>query len=192
MTNEHTSHSPLTYAVLVGSVRKQRLGRLLSNWIAEHIPAPHHADLIDLAEIDLPDDALLQPGGGPSTNLTDRLDAADGFIVATPEYNASFPAPLKRAIDWHYSQWQFKAAMIVSYGAQGGWRAEAQLRAVLAELSVVTTRRSLGIRAPWESITSDGFVPAADVNQALAAGLTELAWWAQTLRTARYERPFTG
>lgn len=82
--------------------------------------------------------------------------------------------------------------MIVSYGVQGGWRAEAQLRTVLAELSVVATRRSLGIRSPWESATSDGFAPAPDLDLALEAGLNELAWWAETLRSARLQRPFAG
>lgn len=191
-TIEHAPQPPLKYVVLIASVRQPRLGHLLGTWVSTQVPEPHEVELIDLAEVELPSDSLLQPGGGPSTSLTERLEAADGFILVTPEYNASFPAPLKRAIDWHYSQWQFKAAMIVSYGVQGGWRAESQLRMVLSELSVVTTRRSLGIRAPWESTTPAGFAPDPNLKQALAAGLSELAWWAQTLRTARVVRPFAG
>lgn len=192
MTTIQGTSQPLKYAVLVGSVRQQRLGHLVANWAAAHASKKHQVDLIDLAEVELPSDSFLEPGGGPSTELTDRLAAADAFIAVTPEYNSSFPAALKRAIDWHYAEWQFKAALIVSYGVQGGWRAEAQLRMVLAELSVVATRRSLGIRSPWESATSDGFVPGPDLNHALDAGLNELAWWAETLRSARLQRPFAG
>ena len=191
-TSQDMEH-PLKCAVLVSSVRQQRLGHLLAGWITTRATdAGHLVDLIDLAAVELPSDVLLEPGGGPSTVLSARLGAADAFIAVTPEYNASFPASLKRALDWHYTEWQFKAALIVSYGVRGGWRAEAQLRTVLAELSVVATRRSLGIRAPWESTSPDGFEPQPDLNQALGAGLEELAWWAATLRSARLERPFAG
>lgn len=33
-------------------------------------------------------------------DLKEAIAAADGILVATPEYNASFPGALKNAIDW--------------------------------------------------------------------------------------------
>ena len=38
------------------------------------------------------------PGG--AQRLRDRLVAADAFVIASPEYNASMPGYLKNAIDW--------------------------------------------------------------------------------------------
>jgi chromate reductase len=38
------------------------------------------------------------PGGAQA--LREKLTAADGFVVASPEYNASMPGVLKNAIDW--------------------------------------------------------------------------------------------
>jgi chromate reductase len=35
-----------------------------------------------------------------ATALRDRLIAAHGFVIASPEYNASMPGVLKNAIDW--------------------------------------------------------------------------------------------
>ena len=74
---------------------------------------------------------------------------ADGFVIVTPGHNHSYPASLKRAIDWHYPEWQFRAATVISSGVQGGLLATEHLRGVFAELSVVTERRVVGLRAPW-------------------------------------------
>src|SRR5690606_41817874 len=41
--------------------------------------------------------------------LSERLAAADAFVIVTPDYNRSYPAALKAAIDWHFTQWDAKA-----------------------------------------------------------------------------------
>ena len=192
-TKEKTTPRPvLRLAVIAASVRAQRQCRILADWVAALLPAEYKLDLIDLAECALPDDELLQPGGGPRSEIAHRIAAADGFVVVTPEYNHSYPASLKRAIDWHYGEWQFKAATIVSYGAQGGLLAAEQLRGVFAELSVVTTRRVVGLRAPWNHIEQARFTPEPGAGDAVVAALGELSWWADVLRDARRDRPFSG
>ncbi len=54
--------------------------------------------------------------------LTARLEAADTFILVTPEHNHSYPASLKAAIDWHFTQWTAKPVAFVSYGGAAGGR----------------------------------------------------------------------
>ena len=183
----------LRVAVLAASVRGERQSRTLAEWAAARIAATGTAaevDLIDLAEHRLPDDALLRPGGGPRSAIADRIERADAFVVITPEYNHSYPAGLKRAIDWHYGEWAFKAATVLSYGVQGGLLATEHLRGVFAELHVVITRRVVGLRAPWHDVSAGRYLPPPGVDEAFDAALSELGWWAQTLRTARRERPF--
>ena len=181
----------LHIAVIAASVRQQRMSHVLADWTAQRVAAlPAVVDLIDLADCQLPSDTLLQPGGGVRSPIADRIDAADGFVVVTPEYNHSYPASLKRAIDWHYREWMFKAATVLSYGVHGGLLATEHLRGVFAELHVVTTRRVVGLRAPWNEIDGNRFAPEPDVEKALDGALTELGWWAETLRTARRDRPF--
>jgi NAD(P)H-dependent FMN reductase len=51
----------------------------------------------------------------------------------------------------------FKAATVLSYGVQGGLLAAEHLRGVLAELNVVTIRRVVGLRAPWDDVDAAGF-----------------------------------
>jgi NAD(P)H-dependent FMN reductase len=185
--------SESTYAVIAASLRGERMGRSLADWAATRVPAATGgpaADLIDLAEIELPDDELLQPGGGRATELTERIAAADAFVLVTPEYNHSYPAGLKRAIDWHYREWMFKPATVLSYGVQGGLLATEHLRGVLAELHMVTTRRVVGLSTPWYDLGPAGYTPPGTVEKAFDMALGELAWWAETLRTARRDRPY--
>ncbi|MFI5925964.1 NADPH-dependent FMN reductase [Micromonospora sp. NPDC051543] len=181
-----------TVAVLVGSVRHPRVGRSIADWFVAHGSrrADLELDLVDLAEVALPF-ADTPPGGNSTSPISARLAAADGFVVVTPEYNHSFPAALKNAIDWHYREWARKPVAFVSYGASsGGIRAVEQLRLVFAEVQAATTRSGVVLRAPWERLDVDGrLVDDEPLRQAADATLSELAWWAEALRTARRVRP---
>ncbi|MFI7548941.1 NADPH-dependent FMN reductase [Micromonospora sediminimaris] len=202
-TDQHSSLSPaagLRVAVISGSVRKDRMGPTIARWVAAALgpaaaPGPAAAadpapvDLIDVAQVELPDDSLLYPGGGPKSEVADRIAAADAFVFVTPEYNHSYPASLKRLIDWHYGEWRLKPATIVAYGVHGGYAAIEHLRGVLAELSVVTTRRALGLRVPWTALDDQGrYTPDAELSRGLTASLAELRWWAEVLADARRDR----
>ncbi len=178
-------------AVIAASIRGERMGRVLADWAGSRVAAQlGPADLIDLIECELPDDRHLQPGGGRPTGITERIERADGFVIVTPEYNHSYPAALKRAIDWHYREWMFKPATVLSYGVQGGLLATEHLRGVFAELHVVVTRRAVGVSTPWYDLGTGGYQPPEGVTKAFDLALGELGWWAETLRTARHERPY--
>ncbi|GAB55612.1 NADPH-dependent FMN reductase [Glaciecola punicea ACAM 611] len=71
----------------------------------------------------------------------------DGFLIATPEYNSSYSAALKNAIDWAsrmedgekpLQAFKGKTAVIMaaSPGALGGIRALAALRTLLANIGM--------------------------------------------------------
>ncbi|AVK60892.1 NADPH-dependent FMN reductase [Lactobacillus sp. CBA3605] len=70
------------------------------------------------------------------TTLAAKIQAADGVIIATPEYDHTIPAPLKSVLEWlSYTTRPLidKPVMIVgaSYGALGSSRAQAHLRQIL-------------------------------------------------------------
>jgi chromate reductase len=80
--------------------------------------------------------------------LKDRIKAADGILIATPEYNRSFPGVLKNAVDWTSrpageNSWRGKPVAVVGAtpGLIGTALAQADLRAVLNFLNakVMTT-----------------------------------------------------
>ncbi|MBG0561170.1 NADPH-dependent FMN reductase [Actinoplanes aureus] len=181
---------PLRIAVVAASVRDQRMGRTLAEWAAFRAATDAEVDLIDCADCVLPGDGELRPGGSSGSPVAARIDAADAFVFVTPEYNHSYPASLKRLIDWHYREWMFKPATVLSYGVQGGLLATEHLRGVFAELHMVTTRRVVGLRTPWDDLGPAGYAPPAAVEQAYDAALHELGWWATVLRSARRDRPF--
>jgi hypothetical protein len=63
---------------------------------------------------------------------TRRIAEADAAVVVTPDYNRGFPAFLKAAIDWHYTERQAQPVGFVGYSG-GGLPAIEQLRQVFGE-----------------------------------------------------------
>ncbi|WP_171164847.1 NADPH-dependent FMN reductase [Streptomyces sp. I05A-00742] len=185
--------APLRLVVIVGSTREGRFGPTVADWFAEEARA--HAgvdiDVIDLAEADITHVLCGEPTPEVAA-ITPRLAAADAFVVVTPEYNHSYPASLKAAIDWHYVQWQAKPVGFVSYGGLGGGlRAVEHLRQVFAELHAVTVRETVSFHMAWERFGQDGTPHDADiVSGAAKRMLDQLVWWGRALRQAREELPY--
>jgi NAD(P)H-dependent FMN reductase len=119
--------------------------------------------------------------------VTPRLARADAFVVVTPEYNHSFPASLKSAIDWHFVEWQAKPIGFVSYsGGTGGIRAVEQLRQVFAELSAVTVRDAVSFPRYYELFGPDGSLTNPEgPNGAAKELLDQLLWWGSVLHDGR-------
>ncbi|MFG2554073.1 NADPH-dependent FMN reductase [Streptomyces sp. NPDC048581] len=190
---------PLRVAVLVGSTREGRFGPVVTKWLSGHLKQRRdmRADVIDLAETPLPTVFPAfgqQPPPGTEealTLVTPRLAAADAFVFVTPEYNHSYPAPLKNAIDWHNEQWHGKPVAFVSYGGlSGGLRAVEHLRVVMAELNATTIRNTVSFHEAWSRFDDSGAAkdPAADT--AGKALLDQLAWWGHALRDAKALRSY--
>ncbi|MGW3955419.1 NADPH-dependent FMN reductase [Streptomyces sp. NPDC004752] len=178
-------------AVVIGSVRRPRLADPLAAWLERELAAVNWVDLdvIDLAAVSLPMHEM-QPGGAAASPISGRLASADGFVFLTPEYNHSFPAPLKNAIDWHFTEWAYKPVAFVGYGGSGGIRAIEQLRTVFPELRATTVRESVLLPMAWEHLDDDGrFVPPPGTAQALHATMNELRIWARALRPLRLADP---
>ena len=147
-------------------------------------------DVIDLAEVRLPD-VLGADGGTRAIDIASRLSRADAFVVVTPEYNRSFPAALKQAIDWHFDPWRAKPVGFVSYGgAAGGLRAVEQLRLVFAELHAVTIKESVSFHGIWSAFDSNGEPIDAQSGGRAATMFDRLHWWGAALRHARAEKPY--
>ncbi|WP_371783969.1 NADPH-dependent FMN reductase [Streptosporangium subroseum] len=189
----------LRVAVIVGSTRDGRFGPVVANWLVTHLAQREDMtfDLVDLAETPLPTvfPAFGQPAAPGTAELlatvSPRLAAADAFVIVTPEYNHSFPASLKNAIDWHNKEWHAKPVGFVSYGGlSGGLRAIEQLRVVLAELHAVTIRDTVSFHGAWTQFDADAKAKDPACDAAAKTMLDQLAWWAHALRDAKALRPY--
>jgi NAD(P)H-dependent FMN reductase len=187
--------------ILVGSVRQGRFGPTVASWVADRARERGEFDVevVDLAELDIPLvlPALSAKAAGDDyprpeamQTVSRQLEAADAFIVVTPEYNHSYPASLKAMIDWHYHQWTAKPVAFVSYGAvAGGRHAVLHLENVFTELHAVTIRD--GLSFPNYYLTwSDGQPQDGQAEVSAKAMLEQLAWWATVLRAARVAVPY--
>ena len=183
-----THDQPLRVAVVVGSTREGRRGRVIADWLVHEIRdrSELEIDVLDLAEIDLPH---VMPGR-PDARLPPfraSIEDADAFIVVTPEYNHSYPASLKHAVDLAHGEWKRKPVAFVSYGGvSGGLRAVEHLRGVFAELHATTVRESVSFHGPWNGFGEhDQPADPASARQAVTVMVDDLVWWARALRAGR-------
>jgi chromate reductase, NAD(P)H dehydrogenase (quinone) len=87
---------------IAGSLRRGSLNAALLRAAAELAPEGVELAIGSIRGIPLYDGDLEAAEGvpGPVAALKDRIAAADGLILATPEYNNSLPGVLKNAVDW--------------------------------------------------------------------------------------------
>lgn len=84
-----------------GSLRQKSLNSALLRIAAELAPAGTTIAIESIKDIPLYNGDV-EAAGAPATvkNLKDRIAAADGLLLVTPEYNNSIPGVFKNAIDW--------------------------------------------------------------------------------------------
>ncbi|MFD3606985.1 NADPH-dependent FMN reductase [Streptomyces atroolivaceus] len=182
------SDAPLKVAVILGSNREGRFGPVVAEWFLGRTAG--HPDI----ETELIDVAETEPPATGAAAATTRLARADAFVVLTPEYNHSYPAPLKNLIDRHYAEWQAKPVAFVSYGGiSGGLRAVEHLRQVFAELHAVSVRDTVSFHNAGALFDDRGaLMDPAQADGAAKKLLDQLVWWGRALREARTRHPYGG
>ena len=91
--------------VFAGSLRKESLNKKLATLIADKIgKLGVEVDHPDFREFSMPvydGDLDISDGfPGGTISLGQRIEASDGLVIVSPEYNFGVPGPLKNAIDW--------------------------------------------------------------------------------------------
>ena len=133
-----------------GSLRSASFNSALLRTASQLMPAGSSLEILDIRDVPLYDGDVEARDGVPAAvqQLKDRIAAADGLLIATPEYNNSIPGVLKNAIDW-------MSRPPADIGRVFGNRAVAVIGAstggfgtVLAQTAWLPVLRALGTR-PW-------------------------------------------
>jgi chromate reductase len=127
---------------IVGSLRKDSYNRSLMNAVKDAVPAGVTLEVLELENFPLfNQDIETTNYPKDAQTLKDKIAAADGVIIVTPEYCRSIPGVLKNAIDWTTrpygtSPWSGKhvATMGATAGALGTAVAQSHLRQILVYL----------------------------------------------------------
>lgn len=176
--------------VIVGSIRKGRTAEKVATWMKENIGQREgfEYEFIELADFELP---LYDGAGLPMlmnkrydndevTRWSQTIDACDGFIFITPEYNHSVPAALKNAVDTLGPEWVGKPIAFAGYGGVGAIRAIEHWRQIASNFHMHDIREQLGFIQAMEM--RDGFNPMPHRAQELTALCDRLEELAGKLR----------
>jgi len=162
-----------------GSLRRASFNTSLLRIAATRLPPGVELDLFDgLADVphyNQDDDTEAAPAG--AVRLRGAIAAADGLLVATPEYNGTLPGALKNAIDWASrplpdSVLKGKAVAVVgaSAGRFGAVWAQAAARRSFGVAGADVLDRELAVSEAHKTLGSD----AGLGDSALAAALEEI------------------
>lgn len=181
--------------VVAASTRPGRKGIAVARWVTQL--AEQHGgfdvELVDLAAVGLP--VFDEPNHPRLQRYTHQhtkdwsatVGRGDAYVFVTPEYNHSFPASLKNALDYLNAEWADKAAGLVTYGGvSAGLRAAAALKPVLSALRMVPVVEAATIPFFQQFLTDgDEFVPNEQLEAGGKAMLDELLRLTTALRTLR-------
>lgn len=121
---------------LVGTNSARSTNRKLLQYIEQHFADKADIELVEIRELPIFNKPANRELPEIVKELVAKIEAADGVIIGTPEYDHSIPAVLMNALAWvSYGVYPLlnKPVMITgaSYGTLGSSRAQLQLRQIL-------------------------------------------------------------
>lgn len=121
---------------LVGTNSDRSTNRKLLQYIEQHFADKADIELVEIKELPIFNKPANRELPEIVKELVAKIEAADGVIIGTPEYDHSIPAVLMNALAWvSYGVYPLlnKPVMITgaSYGTLGSSRAQLQLRQIL-------------------------------------------------------------
>lgn len=127
----------------------------------------YEADEFEMADLNMPlfngDDENRLGLPDVVQTLVAQIEAADGVIMSTPEYNGGVTGVLKNALDWvsraKPSPWAGKpvAVMSAAAGRAGGVRAQTMLRTCMTPFKVrIVAESEVAIASAGSEFDDDG------------------------------------
>ncbi len=126
----------LKLIAIVGTNSKRSTNRQLLQYMQKHFADKAEIELVEIKDLPVFNKPADKRIPAEATEIAAKIEAADGVIIGTPEYDHSIPAVLMSALAWiSYGVFPLlnKPIMITgaSYGTLGSSRAQLQLRQIL-------------------------------------------------------------
>ncbi|MCB1229061.1 MAG: NAD(P)H-dependent oxidoreductase [Verrucomicrobiae bacterium] len=190
---------PLKLLAFAGSTRKDSYNQAVLNVVSDAAEAAGAiVDRVSLADFPMPlfDQDLESRDGLPPTTieLKKRMTAADGLLIASPEYNSAFSPLMKNTIDWvsraetddepPLSAYRGKSTLLVaaSPGGLGGIRGLYALRSVFQNIGVTVYPSMLAIGSAYQLVDDNGVLTDEKWRQRLASLAKEYVDFAGKLK----------
>jgi len=183
--------------IFLVSTRPARKGAAVAAWFEQQ--ARRHGkfdvELVDFAAVNLP---LLDEPEHPRLRKyqqahtrawSARVEKADAFVFVQPEYNFSAPPSLVNALDYLFSEWEYKAVGFVSYGGvSAGLRSVQMTKQLVTALKMVPMVEAVAIPFFAKFIDPDTGLFTPEDAQVTAASkmLDELLRWTNALAVLRH------
>lgn len=189
-----TDSKPLSIAVLLGTVRHERMGIRAGRLVVDAVEAlGHEAVLVDPMATPLPmlDRMYKEYDAGSAPEVMQTLATlyrrVDGFLIVSAEYNHGIPPAMKNLLDHFLEEYFWRPSGIVCYsqGQFGGVRAAMALRATLAELGMPSIPSLCPIPHIAEALDENGRPTDPATEKALGRFLGEFFWYVRALKRER-------
>ena len=170
---------------IAGSLRRGSFNAAALRAAQELAPAGMTIDIFDISAIPLYNEDVKVQGFPPAvTDLRARIKAADGLLLATPEYNYSTSGVLKNTIDWasRPPEHPFDGKPIALMGASGGVlgtaRAQYHLRHMFIFLNAhILNRPEVFIGGAPSKFDAEGKLTDQPTRDIVAAMLVAFKAW---------------
>ncbi|MDR3072504.1 MAG: NAD(P)H-dependent oxidoreductase [Clostridiales Family XIII bacterium] len=183
--------SKIAVGVIVGSLRKESFSRKIANYVANLLPEEIETTFIELGGLPMYNQDYDDENCPPEAWVTFRrmVAAQDAFLFVTPEYNRSFPAVLKNALDiaskpLGANHWSGKRAALISQspGNLGGALANMHIRQPMSFLNLQLMAQPEQIVANVASIfDADGNITDEHKQNSLSIFVTAFSNWVRAI-----------
>lgn len=184
----------MNITIIVGSVRDERQGikavRFAKNELDER---GHDVSLIDPKKDEYPflNKMWKEYEEGEAPNVlekgAEKIQAADGILLVTAEYNHSVPPALKNVLDHYLESFSFKPSAIMCYsaGSFGGVRAMIALRSIVAEQGMPSIPSIYPIPEIQNNLSENGEPQRDDMKPRFDDFAEEFEWYMEAFAKQR-------
>lgn len=173
--------------IIAGSLRKESFSKKIANGLLQMAPEGFEFRIIPIDELPIYNQDFDDHQNVPATYVTFRnnIQAVDGLIFVTPEYNRSIPSVLKNALDvgsrpYGKSVWDGKPGAVFSNspGNIGGFGANHHLRQCLTFLNIpVMQQPEVYLQKSNELFDEKGDLKEGDTKEFIAKAVNAYIEW---------------